>query len=369
MTTAIAQTPLHDWHAAHGGRMVDFAGWSMPVQYESIVSEHQATRTAATLFDVSHMGRLRFDSDQAPAILDRLVTRRVSDLREGRIRYGLIVDEQGGTLDDVLVYRVVGHDAQPYCLMVVNASNREKIVAWLLDHGAGEAGFRDVTLETAMIAVQGPRAIGLVAPFLSADPGDMKYYTSTSAEFNDWPVLVSRTGYTGEDGVELIVPTGAAEPIWQTILRAGSDVGIVPAGLGSRDTLRLEAGMPLYGHELSDQINPWQAGLDFAVNLADREFIGRDALVRLKEDASLPQRVGLTMDRRRVPREGYQVFQVDQPVGEITSGTFSPTLDRPIAMALVSPSATDVGTDLTVDIRGSRLPAQVVKLPFYTRRK
>jgi aminomethyltransferase len=254
-------------------------------------------------------------------------------------------------------------------MMVVNASNRVKIVSWLQRHlrETERVMLRDVTRETAMIAVQGPAAIDLITPRVDVDLRGMKYYTGAIALFGAVEVVISRTGYTGEDGCELMVPAPAALDIWQQILDQGQSRGARPVGLAARDTLRLEAGMPLYGHELSEQLHPFQAGLGFAVQTDQRDFIGRDALVIARSDVACRRRVGLRLQDRRVPREHYAVVLDGRTVGEVTSGTFSPTLDRPIAMAYVEPSAAVSGQTLQIDIRGRLAPAKVVDLPFYTR--
>lgn len=371
MTTTLAETPLHDWHAAHGGRMVEFGGWSMPVQYTSIVEEHTATRQAAGLFDISHMGRIRFDGADAAAFLDSIVTRRVSDLPQDRIRYCLICNDRGGVLDDVLVYHVYDYlhgDRNYRYEMVVNAGNREKIIQWLSQHAClFNVEVIDLTKSTAMIAVQGPKALELMKEHADVDVGSMKYYSGVYATVGVEFGLLSRTGYTGEDGFEVIVEAEAAYSLWGTLLDAAQAVGGMEVGLGARDTLRLEAAMPLYGHELTEEITPIQAGLDFAVDLEGREFHGRAALIAARDRPALPCRVGLQSAGRRVPREGYAVYSGETEVGYITSGTFSPTLQRPIAMAYVAPEVSAIGTELTIDIRGSREPAHVVKLPFYRR--
>jgi aminomethyltransferase len=341
----------------------------MPVQYTSIVDEHVATRTAIGVFDISHMGRLQFDGEGALPFLDRLVTRRVANMKPGQIRYSLVTNPQGGILDDVLVYYLQERDGAPRVMMVVNASNRPKIVDWLRRHQreTDRVALRDLTRETAMIAVQGPDSIDLIAPLVDVDLRGMKYYSGSIAQLGAIEVVISRTGYTGEDGCELIVPGPAALDIWQRILDQGQARGARPVGLAARDTLRLEAGMPLYGHELSEQIHPFQAGLGFAVQTDQRDFIGRDALVAARSDMTCRQRVGLRLQDRRVPREHYSVALDGHAVGEVTSGTFSPTLDRPIAMAYVEPSAAKSGQILQIDIRGRLAPAEVVDLPFYSR--
>ena len=370
MNATLAQTPLYDWHVAHGGRMVEFAGWSMPLQYTSIVEEHLATRRAAGLFDISHMGRLRFDGPAAAALLDSLVTRDVSALRPQRDCYALVTNEQGGVLDDVVIFHLRDATGGAYYLMVVNAGNREKIAAWVDMHGHQtlEAQWMDVTSLWAMIAVQGPRAIELAGPLVDCDLGSMPYYAAHETEIAGHGGIVSRTGYTGDDGLELIVGSGAARDIWESLIEAGRPMGAVAAGLGCRDTLRLEAGMPLYDHELSEQIDPFQANLSFAVDLDKGAFIGHNALVELSKQSDRPRRIGLELDGKRIARQGYSVLAGGAAVGHVTSGTFSPTLEKPIAMAYVDAAYSQVGTELAVDIRGRAEPARVVKLPFYRRR-
>jgi aminomethyltransferase len=347
--------------------MVDFAGWSMPVQYSSIVTEHNATRTQAGLFDISHMGRLRFDGPGAAAFLDRLVTRRVTDMTTGRIRYGLVVNEQGGVLDDVLTYRLDATGGGEYHSLVVNAGNRLKILDWLKPRlsQAGDVSMTDLTVPWSMIALQGPRAMELVKPLLSDDPTKLKYYTGCEMQLAGKTAVVSRTGYTGEDGVELMLDADRVLTVWEQLIAAGATA----CGLGCRDTLRLEAAMPLYGHELNEQIDPFEADLAFAVDLEGREFTGRDALAKRSQSPSSRARVGLTLDSKRVPREHCPVLLNGATVGEVTSGTFSPTLERPIAMAYVDRAHAEPNTELMVDIRGRSEPARVVKLPFYRRQK
>lgn len=372
-TADLALTPLHEWHTENGGRIVDFAGWAMPVQYASIVDEHKATRTAAGLFDISHMGRLGVYGPDAATFLDCMVTRRVTDMKPGQIRYGLICNAEGGILDDILVYRWDGYlnsmPEPPAFHLVVNASNRTKIIGWLKDRQTEFAArVDDLTPTTAMLAIQGPRAIELVDPHCECELTSLRYYRGIASRVLGYDCYVSRTGYTGEDGLEIICPAENSTTIWETLHEATVEAGGCAVGLAARDTLRLEAGMPLYGHELSENITPLQAGLDFAVNLADRDFIGRDALVG-SSDGTRPVRVGLQLEGRRPAREGCPVLQGENPVGTVTSGTFSPTFERPLAMAYVKPAAAAIGTPLAIDIRGTNLPATVVPLPFYERGK
>lgn len=364
----LKKTPLHSLHAALGARLVDFAGWSMPVQYRSIVEEHIATRTHAALFDVSHMARFFFSGRQACAFLDAMVTRRVTDLKPGQIRYGLICNERGGILDDVLVYRLDVHHAGSEYLMVVNAGNRHKIHAWLEQRRDDwpDVQLHDRTEATAMIAVQGPDVVPRMHALFAEGLQDLRYYFCRTTKLSGHEVLVSRTGYTGEDGCELIVPGKLAETIWRTCSDATQGV---PAGLGARDTLRLEAGMPLYGHELSESIQPFQADLAFAVNLEDRDFIGRATLAKAVQESPSTRRIGLALQGKRAAREHYSVWSTDREIGEITSGSLSPTLGYPIAMAYLEPEFVEIGGSVDVDIRGTRVPAKVVSLPFYKRKK
>lgn len=374
MSESLLKTPLHAWHAAHGGRMVDFAGWSMPVQYVSIVSEHNATRNAAGLFDVSHMARLTFQGPQAGPFLDQLVTRRVADMKVGQVRYALVTNYDGGILDDVLVYRLPDRTGGEPCFqVVVNASNRPKIIAWIESQRSADLcefddwSSTDRTHESAMIAVQGPRALALLQPLTAVDLAAMKYYTSVEVDVLGAPAVVSRTGYTGEDGCEVILPAAAALPLWEKLLETGASQGVVAAGLGCRDTLRLEAGMPLYGHELTERINPLQAGLGFAVNLEGRTFVGCTKLAQCAKDNSALRRVGIELFGPRVPREGYLIFHNGEQVGQVTSGTYSPTLDQPIAMGYLRPELSEPSTELDIDIRGRKERGRVIKLPFYRR--
>ena len=369
----LAHTPLHDWHAAHGGRMVDFAGWDMPVQYGSIVAEHTATRTAVGLFDVSHMGRFRIEGSGAAAFLDRIVTRKVQGMKPGQIRYALVTNDNGGILDDVLVYRLTDDSDHGFYQLVVNASNRTKIWDWLLAHQPGpEVQLTDVTISTAMIAVQGPRALEIVRPITEVDVARLKYYYGAESKISGGAGIVSRTGYTGEDGCELVVPAGAALEVWDKLVAAATQFKGAPAGLGARDTLRLESGMPLYGHELGEDIDPFQSGLGNAVDLEGRTFPGSAALIKLRDDATLPVRAGWILAGKRVPREGYGIYRGEQQVGRVTSGTFSPTLEAPIAMGYVSrecvsQDAANTSAQLSIDIRGHREAARAVQLPFYRR--
>lgn len=364
----LLKTPLWQWHVDQGGRMVGFGGWSMPVQYTSIIAEHNATRTAVGIFDVSHMGRFWFSGPAVDTMLDGLVTRRVAGLEPGKIRYSLMCREDGCILDDVLVYHLERAGSGGEYMMVVNAGNRQKIHDWILARTSG-TGLKldDRTLRTAMIAVQGPQACAVVAGLADQDPAALAYYTGRWGTVSGKPAVISRTGYTGEDGCELIVAAEDARQVVEAVHAAASRLGGMPAGLGARDTLRLEAAMPLYGHELTEQVNAAQAGLKFAINLKDRQFNGADAIRRAMKDPGLPVRVGLKLEGRRAAREECVVLAGGQPAGVVTSGTFSPTLQQSISMAYVAPAHAENGTALEVDIRGTRTVATVCPLPFYSR--
>jgi aminomethyltransferase len=330
----------------------------MPVQYAGIAAEHKAVRTAAGLFDVSHMARLSFGGPDALALLEKVFTNSVATMKDGQVRYGLVCAESGGILDDVLVYR------WPYGFAaVVNASNRAKILAWLERHRAGlSVDIRDQTDDTTMVALQGPKSVGIVAGLFEADVAALKYYFATPTRYRNTGCVVSRTGYTGEDGFEVMVPNALGPTLWDELLARGA----APCGLGARDTLRLEAAMPLYGHELNEQTDPIRAGLGWAVKLDKGDFVGRDAL----RSVSGPVRVGLELDGTRAAREGCPILDAGAaPVGTVTSGSFAPWLGKSIAMGYVPRELAAPGTRLLVDARGTHLPAAVVPLPFYRRPK
>ncbi len=383
METKLLKTPLYDWHVSHGGRMVEFAGYSMPVQYSSIIEEHLAIRSAVGIADISHMGRLRFEGPGAAVFLAELLTRRVADMTPGQIRYSLVTNDDGGILDDVLVGYYHDPFGQPFFVLVVNASNHEKIIRWVHAHlpkeraerPGDEVVFSDVSQLWAMFAIQGPRSVELLQPLMDADLASMKYYRGAQVRILHPAArreggIISRTGYTGEDGFELSLGSGIAAGVWEAIVELGQPLGLVPAGLGARDTLRLEAGMPLYGHELSEKINPFQAGLGFACHLAGYDFPGRDALLGIQRQPQPVVRVGLEMPAgRRSPRAGCPILAAGKPIGEVTSGTHSPTLGKPIAMGYVAAAFAQPGVELEIDIRGRAEPAKVVEIPFYQRPK
>jgi aminomethyltransferase len=355
------RTALYDWHVAHGARIVDFGGWDMPVQYTTIIDEHSAVRNAAGIFDVSHMGRLSFGGPDTLALIQKICTNNAATMKDGQVRYSLICNDTGGVRDDVLIYR------WPYgYALVVNAGNRTKIVEWINQSKASlNVEIQDQTQSTCMVAVQGPRAIALCQGLTEADPSKLQYYYATPSRYHGHPCVVSRTGYTGEDGIEIMTGNTQAVVLWEELVQRGCK----PCGLGARDTLRLEAGMPLYGHELNEDIDPLQAGLNWAVKLDKGEFRGKGAIDKRQNDTGLRRRVGLELKGKRIAREGAVIKANGKPVGIVTSGTHSPTFNKPIAMGYVDPAYQKVGAALVIDIRGNDEAAVVVPLPFYKRAK
>ncbi|MFF2064050.1 glycine cleavage system aminomethyltransferase GcvT [Streptomyces sp. NPDC058200] len=372
-------TALDAVHRALGATMTDFAGWDMPLRYGSERDEHNAVRTRAGLFDLSHMGEITVSGPAAAQLLDYALVGNISSVAVGRARYTMICQEDGGILDDLIVYRLAEDTPGADTFMVVaNASNAQTVLDALTARAAGfDAEVRDDRDAYALLAVQGPESPGILKSLTDADLDGLKYYAGLPGTVAGVPALIARTGYTGEDGFELFVEPRYAERLWQALTEAGEGVGLVPCGLSCRDTLRLEAGMPLYGNELTTGLTPFDAGLGRVVKFEktsnDGDFVGRTALAAAAERAaSAPPRklVGLVAEGRRVPRAGYQVVAGGAVVGEVTSGAPSPTLGKPIAMAYVDASHAEPGTaGVGVDIRGSHEPYEVVALPFYKRQK
>lgn len=364
----LKRTPLYEQHRALGARLVEFGGWEMPVQYTSILEEHQAVRTQAGLFDVSHMGEFKVEGAGAAAFLDYLVPNNIGRLAVQQALYSQLCLPNGNTIDDLLVY----HLAENHYMLVVNAGNIDKDLAWV----QGQAKhFQDVTVTdqsdaTALLALQGPAAQTILQPLTDVDLSSIAYYHFAPGQVAGLNCLISRTGYTGEDGFELYCASVDVVQLWETLLEAGKPHGLLPAGLGARDTLRLEAGLCLYGHELDEQTNPLEARLGWTVKFKKgSNFIGRDALLQVK--ASGPERllVGIELLERGVPRGGYAIYDGDQQIGMLTSGAPGPTVKKNIGMGFVTSEHATVGKAVQIDIRGKKIAAQIVALPFYKRQQ
>ena len=362
---SIRRTPLYDAHQAAGGKLVEFAGWEMPVQYSGVLQEHRAVRTAAGLFDVSHMGEFRVAGDGAESFLQAVTPNDVAKLQPGRIHYSGLLTEQGTYVDDLLVYRL----AEDEFLLVVNAANAGKDLEWLQRHNESGVSLEDVSSSYGLIALQGPKAEAILAGLTSTDLSALRYYAFEQGEVSGRAAIISRTGYTGEDGFELYLAPEDTPAVWDRLLEVGGSEGLVPAGLGARDTLRMEAAMALYGHEIDDTITPLEAGLQWVVKLEAGDFIGRQALVAMQEEGLARKLVGFHVEGRGIARQGHKVVADGEEVGFVTSGTFSPTLEKALGMAYVPVSMATAGTPLSLDVRGKLIPAVVVDLPFYKRAK
>ena len=361
---SLLRTPLHDRNSALGAKIVPFAGFEMPVQYSGILREHDAVRSSAGLFDLSHMGQIELRGNVG-AWADTLTVNDVASMAPGVARYNLFCNDSGGTLDDVIFYRLADR-----WYLVVNASNADKMVTYLQAHLPAGIVLTNYHGRRALIAVQGPRALEILAPMFGADIGALRYYGVCEAQVRGAQAIVARTGYTGEDGFEIFLDAADAVPTWDAILERGEASGLLPAGLGARDVLRLEAGMPLYGHELSESISPLAAGLQWAIKWNKPHFVGKEALLEERQSDAYRRIVGLIVASRAPAREGYAVFAGDRNVGQVRSGAPAPSVgNQNIATALVEKDASAVGERLQVEIRGSRFDAQSVTMPFYRRKK
>jgi aminomethyltransferase len=360
----LRRTPLYERHRALGARLVEFAGYEMPVQYGSILAEHRAVREAAGLFDVSHMGQLHFDGPGAEASVARLVTCPVPTLRVGQVRYALLCHESGGVVDDVTVHRT----AADRFFLCVNAANVAKDREHVQRHAGPDARVQDRSDETGLLALQGPASARILAALAQPDPGALRRFRFAEGRVAGRPALVSRTGYTGSDGFEIYCAADDAVALWDALLERGRGEGVVPAGLGARDTLRLEAALPLYGHELDDETTPLEAGLDRFVDLEGGRFLGAQALRAQRARGVARRLVGFELLGRGVARAGHALFHGDADVGRVTSGAPSPTLGKSIGLGYVPAALAPVGTDLAVRIRDQKVPARVVSTPFVGRR-
>lgn len=370
-TTSLKETPLVNAHKALNGRMVDFAGWYMPVQYKSIVTEHMATRTAVGLFDVSHMGEFMVQGKDATAFMQNLVPNDVAKLFPGKALYTQLVRPDGGTVDDLIIYCLKKTGPIHY-LAIVNASNIDKDWKWFQEQSKGfDVQLENISSATGLLAIQGPKAVDLLADVVGEQVAvrDMGSFTHNEAHVDGVKLTFARTGYTGEDGFEILVGASKTEWLWNLLLEKGTKYGVEPCGLGARDTLRLEAGLPLYGHELTDEISPIESGLDWSVKLKKGEFVGRDALLKQKEHGSAKKIVCLKADGKALPRQDYDVYDGEKLVGKVTSGSQGIFVGYPIAFALIDSASGEMGKELFIDIRGKKVPAHVVPRPFYKREK
>lgn len=361
------KTPLYEKHVGAGARVVDFAGWWLPVQYAGILEEHRAVREHAGIFDVSHMGEIRIKGAEAFGCLQKILTNTLEGMKDGSVRYSPMCYPTGGTVDDVLVYRL---SPEEYWL-VVNASNKDKDLSWITENAAGfSAAISDDSDETAEVAIQGPAAAGILSVLVGPEIEQLGYYEfAPKLSLGGVDVLISRTGYTGEDGFEIYCPASNAEFVWDALLAGGRSAGLQPAGLGCRDTLRFEAAMPLYGHELSADISPLEAGLSRFVAFDKGEFIGREVLLEQKERGVNRKIVGFEMLERGVARAGYPVMKNGERIGQVTSGSFAPTLGKNLGMALVDANIGPLGAEISIEIREKPVQAKTISRPFYKRGK
>ncbi|MEW9699813.1 glycine cleavage system aminomethyltransferase GcvT [Paenibacillus sp. SI8] len=362
----LKRTPLFPIYAEHGARVIDFGGWELPVQFAGIQKEHDAVRQQVGLFDVSHMGEVQVQGTDALSYLQNMTTNDVAKLEVGQCQYSLMCYPNGGVVDDLLVYKL---ENEKY-MLVINASNIDKDIEWLRQHLAGNVQLTNISDETAMLAIQGPHAVQILSAVTDTPIAQSlkPFHFLQNVNVSGVKALVSRTGYTGEDGFELYVDQADAVQLWKLLLEAGQAYGLVPAGLGARDTLRFEARLPLYGQELTKDITPLEAGLSFFVKLDKGAFIGREVMAGQKANGTPRKLVGIEMAERGIPRPHYAVFAGDHQIGEVTTGTQSPTFKTNIGLALIDSAYSAIGTEVNVEIRGAQVKAKVVATPFYKRK-
>lgn len=355
------KTPLAETHEKLGARMVDFAGWYMPVQYLGLREEHNNVRTNVGLFDVSHMGEVRVKGPKALETLEWLTTNDVTKLNDGEAQYSLLPNDQGGLVDDIIVYCLKKNEDYLVC---VNASNKDKDFGWMVKHNKG-ADLTDESDSWGQIAIQGPKALELCDRIFGFKISEMPSFTIKTAQFQNYKIMVATTGYTGEKGCEVFVEAAGTVPLWNDLLEKGKDLGVMPIGLGARDTLRTEMKYSLYGHEIDDTTNPYEAGLGWVIKPAKKDFMGKNLIVGKKESGLTRNLVGFKMLDKGIPRQGYALFSFDnKEIGKVTSGTHSPTLDEPIGIAYVDVGLAKEGSEFLLDIRGRKAKAVVVKTPF-----
>ena len=358
------KTPLYEKHVQLNGKIIDFGGWALPVEYSGIIPEHEAVRTKAGIFDVSHMGEITVKGEDSEKYLQMVLTNDISSLNDNQIAYTTMCYPHGGVVDDLLVYKY----NSAYYLLVVNASNTEKDFKWLNENLFGNTEVLNVSEYYAQIALQGPLAQTILQNVTEKDLNEINfYYFSDNVYIGDIKALVSRTGYTGEDGFELYFDSNKAEEMWDMLLEAGKD-SVMPAGLGARDTLRFEATLPLYGHELDENITPLEAGLGFCVKLNKENFIGKESLAKQKAEGLKRKLIGFGMIDRGIPRSNYEVYAEGRKIGYVTTGSFSPTLKKNIGLALIDSAYAKEGTEIEIVIRNKNLKAEVIKKPFYSKK-
>jgi aminomethyltransferase len=364
----LKRTPLFPIYSDYNGKTIDFGGWELPVQFSSIKKEHEATRTKAGLFDVSHMGEILVEGSDSDLFLQKMLTNDLSPLTIGRCQYTIMCFENGGTVDDLIVYKLAEHKF----LLVVNAANTEKDFAWLEQHATGDVKVTNISNKIAQLALQGPKAEAILQKVTDVNLSEIKFFRfkdNVAIKGLENKALISRTGYTGEDGFELYIDQSEGISLWNLLMAEGKEEGLEPVGLGARDTLRFEACLPLYGQEITQDISPIEANLSFAVK-TDKEvdFIGKAVLKEQKEKGTKRKIVGLEMIDKGIPRHGYEVWKDDLKIGVVTSGTQSPTLNKNIGLALIDSSYTEIGTEVFVQIRNKQVKAKVVPIPFYKRK-
>ena len=362
------KTPLYDRHLALGGKIIDFGGWAMPVQYSNVIEEHNATRTKAGVFDICHMGEIEVKGAQAFELLQWVLSRNIEGQAVGQLKLSVMTNENGGIIDDLTVYKF----DQGHYMIVTNAGTKDKDFTWIekqkKEKGFSNVEITDISDQTGKLDIQGPLSQKILQKVTSDDLDTLRYYHSMNTKVMNFSALVSRSGYTGEDGFEVYADSRKIGEIWNELLKIGADFGLKPAGLGARDTLRLEAGMMLYGNDMDDTITPLEVVYGWITNL-EKDFMGSNALRQMKEKGISRKLVGFEMEDRGIARHGYKVFREDREIGIVTSGTFTPTLQKAVGFAFVPMAFSEPGTDIFIQIRDHQAKAQIVGLPFYRRKK